>query len=191
VKIAPRAQGVSEKANYDKFVRWALPAACRPDLLGFGRTRAYSVLCYSFVGRAKGSRIDTLTDCLQRGDAKKVDLVLRRIFDQLRDTWYSPALCRAESDIARRHLDRYCRTAPDGEPKRRCGLPRGTQRLAEGRTLVIGGLSFRRGRHCSSDRALPQLHHSRRSEFGQHRPRRRSASVAVASRRLAGTCMRI
>ena len=45
VKIAPRAQGAGEKANYDKFVRWALPAACRPDLLGFGRTRAYSGLC--------------------------------------------------------------------------------------------------------------------------------------------------
>ena len=45
VKITPRAQGVHEKANYDRFVRWALPAACRPDLLGFDRTRAYSGLC--------------------------------------------------------------------------------------------------------------------------------------------------
>ena len=160
VKIAPRVQGVSEKANYDKFVRWALPAACRPDLLGFGRTRTYSGLCYSFVGRAKGSRIDTLTDCLQRGDATKVELVLRRIFDPMRGTWYSPALCRTESDIARRYLDRYF-TGPRSTAKaeatlRACAARYFNARQKDGR-YVIGGLSFPSPRTTlfASDRKRP------------------------------------
>lgn len=145
VKIAPRAQGASEKANYENFVRWALPAACRPDLLGFGRTRAYAGLCYSFAGRSGGSRIVTLTDCLQRGDATKVDLVLRRIFDPMRDTWYSPALLRAERDIARRYLDRYFSgpraTAAAEATLRACAARYFDARQKDGRT-VIGGLTF-------------------------------------------------
>ena len=145
VKITPRGEGMREKANYDKFVRWALPVACRPELLGFSRARAYSGLCYSFAGRSGGSRIDTLTDYLQRGDATKVALVLRRIFDPLRDTWYSPALLRAESDIARRYLDRYFTglrsTAETEATLRACAARYFNARQKDGR-YVIGGLSF-------------------------------------------------
>ena len=145
VKIAPRAQGAREKANYDKFVRWALPAASRPDLLAFARTRAYAGLCYSFVGRSGGSRIDTLTHYLQRGDAAKVDLVLRRFFDRMRDTWYCPDQFRAESDIARRYLDRYFtgpRSTAEAEATlRACAARYFNARKKDGR-YVIGGLSF-------------------------------------------------
>jgi hypothetical protein len=145
IKITSRAQGASEKANYDRFVRGALPAACRPDLLGFGQTRAWSGLCYSFAGHAKASRTDTLTDCLQRGDATKVELVLRRIFDPLRKTWYSRALCRAESDIALRYLDRYF-TGPRSTAKTEAALRACAARYFNARQkderYVIGGLSF-------------------------------------------------
>ena len=145
VKIAPRAQGASEKANYDKFVRCVLPLACRPELLGYGRARAYSGLCYSFVGGSGGSRIDTLTDHLQRGDATKVALVLRRIFDPMRDTWYSPALLRAETDIARRYLNRHFTaqrsTAKAEAALRACAARYFSARHEDGRYL-IGGLSF-------------------------------------------------
>jgi hypothetical protein len=160
VKIVPRAQGESEKASYDEFVRWALPAACRPDLLGFDRTRAYAGLCYAFVGGSRGSRIDTLTDCLQRGDATTVALVLRRIFDRLRDTWYSPPLLRAERDIARRYLDRYFTgprsTAAAEAALRACAARYFNARQHDGR-YVIGPLSFPSPRATlfASDRKRP------------------------------------
>ena len=145
VKIASRAQGASEKANYEKFVRWDVPAACRPDLLAFGRTRSYSGLCYSFVGGSCGSRTGTLTDYLQRGDATKVELVVRRIFDPMRATWYSPALLRSEDDIARRYLDRYFTgprsTAAAEATLRGCAARYFNARQKDGRYL-IGGLSF-------------------------------------------------
>src|SRR5262249_50622928 len=132
-------------ANYDQLVRRGLPAACRPDLLAFGRTRAYSGLCYSFAGRSGGSGIDTLTDCLRRGDAAKVELLLRRIFAPMRDTWYSPALFRAESDIARRYLDRYFTgprsTAETEATLRACAARYFNARQKDGR-YVIGRLSF-------------------------------------------------
>ena len=107
VKIAPRAQGATEMANYEKFVRWGLPAACRPELHGFARSRDHTGLCYAFVGGAGDTGVDTLTHHLQRGDTAKLALVLRRIFDCMRDTWYSPGLLRREHDLARSYLDRY------------------------------------------------------------------------------------
>ncbi len=149
MKIASRAQGLSEKANYDEFVRGILPAACRPDLLAFGRTRTYSGLCYSFVGgsgRSRSrSRPDTLTDCLRRGDVSKLNRVLRGFFDPLRDTWYSAALLCAESDIARRYLDRYFSgprsIAVVEATLRACAARYFKARWKEGR-YVIGELSF-------------------------------------------------
>lgn len=145
LKIAPRAEGAREKSNYDKFVRRALPAVCRPDLLAFGRTRAYSGLCYSFVGRPETSRIETLTDCLRRADVTKLYLVLRRIFAPMRETWYGPACVRAESDIARRYLERYftgLRSTVANEAKLgACAARYFNARHKDGR-YVIGGLSF-------------------------------------------------
>jgi hypothetical protein len=107
LKISPRAEGEDEKSNYEQFVRSALPIMCRPELLGFARTRGHAGLCYSFVGAREGYKVDTLTSYLQRGDTTKVALVLRSIFDPIRDTWYGSPLIRAESDIALRYLARY------------------------------------------------------------------------------------
>jgi hypothetical protein len=107
LKIAPRTHGIVEKTNYDRFVRWALPADCRPDLLAFGHTRTHAGLCYSFAGHAGARRLVTLTDCLRRGDATKVELVLRKIFEPMRETWYRPALLRRHSDIEQRYLERF------------------------------------------------------------------------------------
>jgi hypothetical protein len=145
VKIAARVEGAREKAKYEKFARAGLPAACRPDLLAYGRTRAYSGLCWSFAGGSGASGMETLTDYLQRGDATKVGLVLDRIFDPLRDTWYKPALIRAESDIARRYLDRYFTgprsTAETEAILRACAARYFNARQKSGR-YVIGGQSF-------------------------------------------------
>lgn len=110
VKISPRADGVREKANYDKLVRDALPPACRPDLLGFCCSREYAALCYSHAAPRGASRVETLTQSLQRGDTAKVGLVLRRLFDPLCDSWYHPSQLRAQRDIAQRYRNRYFRT---------------------------------------------------------------------------------
>ena len=101
VKIAPRAEGLKEKANYETFVRPGLPAPCRAELLGCVATRDRAALCYEFVGG------DTLTDRLQQGDAKALSLVLRRAFDPLRKTWYSPDVIRRQRDIGAYYLDRF------------------------------------------------------------------------------------
>ena len=144
VKIAARGRGAIEKANYDRFVRRALPAACRPDLIAFDRTRAYSGLCYSFAGDGE-ARIVTLTSCLQRGDATKVALVLRKLFDPMRDSWYGRASLRTESDIAHRYLDRYFTgprsTARNEATLRACAARYFDARQEDGR-YVIGALSF-------------------------------------------------
>lgn len=144
VKIASPAQGSGERANYEKFAR-ALPAGCRPDLLAFERTRSRSGLCYSFVGDSGRSRPDTLTACLRRGDTEKLGVLLRGFFDPLRGTWYNPALLRAESDMARRYLERYftgrCSMVRTEASLRACAA-RYFKARQEGERILIGGLSF-------------------------------------------------
>jgi hypothetical protein len=82
VKIAPRAEALQEKANYERFVRAGLAADCRPALLGFAATRGRGRCAIPSSVVADGTRLETLTNYLQRGDGA----VLRRIFDPLRDT---------------------------------------------------------------------------------------------------------
>lgn len=158
VKIAPRAQGAHERANYDKFVRRSLPVACRPELLGFVQTRTHAGLCYSFVG---GDGVDTLTAYLQRGDTKKLALVLDRIFDRLHDTWYGARSLRRESDIARRYFDRYftgVRWITKTETAlHACAARYFNARRREGRIVIGGEISFPSPRAVlfGSDRKRP------------------------------------
>jgi hypothetical protein len=89
-----------------------------------------------------------------------VELVLRRIFDPLRDTWYGPGLVRTERDIARRYLDRYFTgprsTAATEATLRACAARYFNARQRDGR-YVIGRLSFPSPRATvfASDRKRP------------------------------------
>ncbi len=145
VKIAPRAQGDRERANYEAHVRNGLPANCRPELIGFIRTRSLAGLSYSYIGSANGARLDTLTDCFQRGDMGALDLVLRSIVEPLRRTWCSPSQIQAESDIAQRYVDRYFvtkRFAREMERELRVNAARFFDARDDGTRLTIGAESF-------------------------------------------------
>lgn len=163
VKIAPRAQGMIEKANYEKLVRDALPPACRPDLLGFSRSREYSALCYSDAAPCGASRIETLTQSLQRGDTAKVGLVLRRIFDPLCDSWYHPSNLRRQSDIAQRYLTRYF-TGPRATLENEARLGACAARYFKARQkkgrYFAGGVSFPSPRATLFDTGVKRRYHS-------------------------------
>jgi hypothetical protein len=107
VKITSHADGIAEKANYDNFIRPFIPGAFRPELLGFSERDDRFGLCYSFVGNADGTRMDTITDYLHRSDLTNLEYFLSSFSYLVRDTWYSSQLIRKESDIARRYLDQY------------------------------------------------------------------------------------
>lgn len=163
VKISPRADGAHEKANYEKWVRGALPPACRPELLGFRCSREYAALCYSDVAPRGASRIETLTQSLQRGDTAKVGLVLRRIFDPLCDSWHHPSNLRVERDIAQRYRKRYF-TAPHAALQNEarlnaCAARYFKARLKDGR-YVIGGASFPSPRATLFDTDMKRPYHS-------------------------------
>ncbi len=144
MKIAPPAEGANEKANYEKFVR-ALPASCRSELLGSVRTRTHTALCYAFVGDNGSFKANTLTDHLRRGDTAKLDVVLLKLFGPLRDTWYRPALLRAESDIAQHYLQRHFygpRSTAGTEATLAACANRYFKASRKDRRYVIGKLSF-------------------------------------------------
>ncbi|WP_160299198.1 phosphotransferase [Sphingomonas sp. SRS2] len=107
VKIAPLGAGISEKANYDQFVRPFLPTACRPELYGFATAHDRAALCYSFLG--DGDKAETLTDRLAAGDLASLDSVLSSLFETLHRCWYGAGQAQAETDLAHYYLARYFR----------------------------------------------------------------------------------
>jgi hypothetical protein len=145
VKIAGRRQGETEKTNYDELVRHGVPAACRPELLGYARTRAHAGLCFAFVGAEHETGVATLTRWLQRGDAAKLDIVLHHLLSRLRRTWYRRAELRAERDIARRYRERYFpqpRALAQTEAALLACATRYFHARRDGARCVIGALSF-------------------------------------------------
>mgnify|MGYP003334080291 FL=1 len=139
VKLTPPGEGTTEKANYDAYARWGLPADCRPELLGTASSRGAEALCYSFAAG------ETLTTHLKRGDTAALDLTLRALFDPMRDTWFSPKLLRRERDIAQHYRTRYF-TGPDWLAQTETALQASAAHFFEarqhdGRTL-IGRHSF-------------------------------------------------
>jgi hypothetical protein len=106
VKIAPYEKVAQEKANFDRFVGQVLPVELRPELLGFAATHDVGALCYSCASPA-GISPRTLTDHLNEGDAQVVRLVLQKLGDGLRRSWYDAAATRLEQCIADRYQRRF------------------------------------------------------------------------------------
>lgn len=107
IKLAPRRLGLTERSNYERHVRWGIPAGCRPELLAFADSDTIAAQCYSFLGNPRSGKADTLTAHLQRGNLSAMDAVLGEFIPALGDTWYHSSGWRSEADIAGRYLERY------------------------------------------------------------------------------------
>ncbi|MBZ8135496.1 hypothetical protein CLD20_19665 [Afifella sp. IM 167] len=92
LKISRDDQALVEAANYKKYVKWILPYRWRVDLLGDGRVKGWSAVCYSFVHSA-GHSFNSVTDALLKSDSKAVIQVVDQIFSPSYQTWYSKRLC--------------------------------------------------------------------------------------------------
>lgn len=106
LKLGPFEEIKREKSNYDRFARPGLADAVKPEMLGFARVGTQAGICYSLLGRPERDT-ETLTRRLQQRDINAIDLVLRTVFDPLRDSWYAPREIRKERDLAARYLKRY------------------------------------------------------------------------------------
>jgi hypothetical protein len=81
--------GRGEVENYLNYVKWHLPFAWRPELIGWSETKAWGAVCYSFVGDNTSSYC-SLNERVEAGADTDIVAVAKAIFDPDVQSWYHP-----------------------------------------------------------------------------------------------------
>ena len=106
IKVSSREDTLTELRNYAKYVRWSLPYTWRVDILGYGLTRDFGAVCYSFV-LSDEREFDALTTLVRQAKYDKVEGILRLLFDAGRRHWYHPGMVESGGSINMRYQARY------------------------------------------------------------------------------------
>lgn len=108
LKISKRDYAARELENYHRFVKWGLPYTWRVDLLGYGETKNYGAIAYSFI-MSDLKKFEAFTDLLRRKEDARVFAVIGTLFSPEMRRWYGDPLIRSESNIVERYANRYFR----------------------------------------------------------------------------------
>jgi CheY-like chemotaxis protein len=79
LKISPIERARAEHANFQRYVKLILPYPWRIDVIGYGETRHWGAIAYSYAFGLQ-SAYESLTEVLQRGDGKTYTAVVNDIF---------------------------------------------------------------------------------------------------------------
>lgn len=110
VKISPREYAQQELDNYHRFVKWGIPYTWRVDLLGYGETKNYGAVAYSFI-LSESKKFEPLTELLRRRLDDKVTEVVDTLFSPEMRRWYGDQLIRPQANLVERYVNRYFRGA--------------------------------------------------------------------------------
>ena len=105
-KISPIQNALCEKANYDAYVKWILPYSWRVDILGFGVTKKWGAVCYSFI-KSGYDDFDALAKYIMEGKDQIIKEAFSKVFDPSKKHWYSDHFLSKESNINERYDSRY------------------------------------------------------------------------------------
>ncbi|MBF0136246.1 MAG: phosphotransferase [Magnetococcales bacterium] len=106
LKISPINNAIKEKENYDEFVKWILPYKWRVDMLGFGITKKFGAICYSFISSI-GVEYDSLTKYILDGKDDVIINSIKTVFSPEKRHWYSESFIEIKDDINKRYHERY------------------------------------------------------------------------------------
>jgi hypothetical protein len=144
IKISKREFAEQEYENYNRFVKWGLPYTWRVDLLGFGISKSFGAIAYSFI--LSGSQeFESLTDLLRKKDNDRAIKVIDTLFSPTMRRWYGPPLIIPQNNLVERYNNRYFRGVDGKDISEKAFISTaqsafGAHRV--GNRLVIGSKSF-------------------------------------------------
>jgi len=105
LKISPIERARAEHANFQRYVKLILPYPWRIDVIGYGETRHWGAIAYSY---AFGQQFDyeSLTEVLQRGDGKTYSAVVNDIFATGK-IWYNDKYRHTTPALWRFYFNKY------------------------------------------------------------------------------------
>ncbi len=107
LKISKRQNAEKERNNYKDFVQWVIPYHWRPELVGFGSTKDWGAVLYSFVIPPK-RKFQSLTWFIEKAMVDHLLFAIDEIFSAKNQTWYSAELQHTESrNLNHRYHEKY------------------------------------------------------------------------------------
>ena len=91
IKISPRRLAEKEYTNYHQFVKWHLSHLFRVDVLGYGQTKEFGAIAYSFAFAEEGQS-DSVTRYIQQNRYKDLMCIIPKIFELSNRGWYHPSV---------------------------------------------------------------------------------------------------
>lgn len=110
VKVSERDYAQQELDNYHRFVKWGVPYTWRVDLLGYGFTKNYGAIAYSFI-LSGAKKFEALTDILRRKEDPRANKVIEHLFSPEMRRWYGDPLIQVQDNLGQRYLNRFFRGA--------------------------------------------------------------------------------
>jgi CheY-like chemotaxis protein len=144
VKISKRQFAEQELDNYNRFVKWGLPYTWRVDVLGFGVTKSWGAIAYSFI-LSDLKKFEALTDLLRRKEDDRVLSVIHTLFSPEMRRWYGDPLIRTDDNLVGRYVNRYFRGVEAKGIAQRAFLPIAQSQFGAhlvGNRLEVGPKSF-------------------------------------------------
>jgi Phosphotransferase enzyme family len=108
LKISKLDFALQELDNYNRFVKWGLPYTWRVDVLGFGTTKTYGAIAYSFI-LSDLKKFENLTNLFRQKEDKRANNVISKLFSPDMRRWYGDPVIRSQENLVERYSKRYFR----------------------------------------------------------------------------------
>jgi len=106
LKISPVGRARDEHANYQRYVKFILPYTWRIDVVGYGETKNWGGIAYSF---AFGQQVkyQSLTDVLTEGNERRFQETLGRMFGDHGNIWYHQNYADRVPRLSQHYMNKY------------------------------------------------------------------------------------
>jgi len=112
IKISLREKAITERRNYDRFVKPHLSHLFRADVLGQGETERYGAVAFSFAAGGVRGDPKPVTDYVRKGNfAALAEHIIPNIFTLSSRGWYAPEMVRDERGLAKYYHNKFFRFA--------------------------------------------------------------------------------
>jgi hypothetical protein len=106
LKVSPIERAQLEYANFQRYVKLILPYPWRIDVIGYGETRDWGAIAYSFAF-GQQLKYKSLTDFLETGRGDIFTKVVDHIFGSAGNIWYNEKFRASAERLSQFYLAKY------------------------------------------------------------------------------------
>ncbi|NOT39077.1 MAG: phosphotransferase [Alphaproteobacteria bacterium] len=106
LKISPLDRAREEMANFQRYVRLIVPYRWRVDTVGWGETRLWGAIAYSFAF-GDAAKYVSLTDFISKGDQAAFENLADQIFGRSGHIWYNQKFESVTPSLSTHYIKKF------------------------------------------------------------------------------------